>query len=78
MADRKGVRSPANPKTATRPHAAGGHVPAQKPAGARKIAKPIAHFGKTAKKPENDDRPLKHGHTARRHKKRQLLEQQKI
>ena len=75
---RKGVQSPANPRSAARPPAAGGHVAAQKPAGGRKIAKPIAHFGKTAKKPENDDRPLKHGHTARRHKRRQLLEQRKI
>lgn len=44
----------------------------------RKIAQPKNMLGKTAKKPENDDRPLRHGRTARKHKLAQKLDQQKL
>jgi hypothetical protein len=50
--------------------------PAQR--NTRKIAMPKNMLGKTAKKPENDDRPLKHGRTAKQHKRAQRLDQQKL
>ena len=79
MDRRKGCyRSPANPKTTARPPADGGRPPHQKPAGGkgvRKILDPRPHYGLTAKKPEKDDRPLRHSKTAKKHKLRQKLEQ---
>ena len=55
------------------PHQTGG------PMGDKtKIAMPKNMLGKTAKKPENDDRPLKHGRVAKKHKLAQRLQQTKI
>lgn len=74
-------KNPASPKPAhvatpiNRAHNKTGRTPA---AGTRKTANPIEHYGQTAKKPEKDDRPLKHGPVQKKHKKRQILEQQKI
>lgn len=47
-------------------------------AGKRAIKDPKKMLGKTAKKPEDDDRPLKHNATQKRHKLRQKLEQAKL
>ena len=44
----------------------------------RKIVQPKKLFGQTAKKPEQDDRPLKHGAVQKKHKRRQMLAQKRI
>jgi hypothetical protein len=67
-------RNPSAPK----PSRQAAKIPKQGTVGSRKTLDPKPHFGHTAKKPENDDRPLKHGKVQKSHKKRQILEQQKI
>lgn len=67
-------KNPAAPKPARQ----AARIPKSGTAGQRKTLNPKEHFGKTAKKPENDDRPLRHSATQRRHKRAQIKAQQKI
>lgn len=46
--------------------------------GERKIGTHKETYGTTAKKPQDDDRPLKHNSTQKKHKRRQRLEQKLI
>ena len=74
-------RNPSAPKPAvySAPVARDGkHRRSQPPIGKRQIVKERAFFGKTAKKPEKDDRPLRKGKTAKQHAQRRRLEQIKI
>ena len=49
-----------------------------KKAGHQKIRDPKAVLGMTARKPENDDRPLRHTKSQHKRKLRQKLEQAKL
>ena len=60
-----------------RPKAGSGKVE-HRVAGARKIGTHKETYGQNAKKPQDDDRPLKHGSVQKKHKRRQRLEQKLI